>query len=73
MDQATFEANARAIRKRFTGTRRDLLLHINDAGGGMDLFDLLRGMPFPMVAISSFLQLHRDGVIVVDGRMVRFP
>ena len=73
MDQATFEANARSIAERYTGPRRDLLLWLNDAGGSMDVFDLLRLMPFPLPAIHAFLRLHEDGVVVVDGWRVRFP
>lgn len=75
LDQATFEANARSIRERFTGPRRDLLLRLNDAGGSMDVFDLLtsRSHPQAVVGLTAFIQLHQDGLIVVDGWRVRLP
>ncbi len=76
MDQAAFEANARSIRERFTGARRSLMLHVNDAGGEMGVFDLLRlasETASAVVVLPALVRLRDDGHLELRGWMVRLP
>lgn len=76
MDQVTFEANARSIHERFTGARRDLMLHVNDAGGEMGVFDLLAraSQTTPAnVVLPALVRLRDDGYLELRGWVVRLP
>lgn len=77
MGQETFEANARSIRERFApGARRDLMLHVNDAGGELDIVDLLRlaaATSAAVVAIPALVRLRDDGHLEFRGWLVRVP